>query len=877
MTPFKMSKFQTGIDGDFLEAQWLTTHSDYPSNEAAYFRYPLNVDKKISRATLYMVSGGPHELHFNGIRYFDQLLNPVFVDFSNHLPYNAYDVTDYLSQGLNTIGIVLGNGWYNFPEKTSWSYNEASWRGRPKMKFMISILYEDGSLSNYISRETNTTYSRGILGYNSIYTGEIFRFNASKLDWSKSDFNDETWHQPRSVSFNVETISQEIPPIAIMDTVYTTEVVKISPRRSIAIFPYNFSGITSLRLSGNQGQQYTIRYAERYFEEQGYVDINNLSNHFVQTDNDPLALQQDKIYFESSGEHTFTNSFNYKAFRYVQIDSDSEFELQPEDIIGLFVHTKMDKKSTFQTSNGLINSIAEITERTILSNFHGYPEDCPHREKNGWTGDGHLIARTGMRVFDATLLYDKWLVDHRLSQTDEGNIPNIVPTDEWGYEDTQFDWTVSTILVTWDLYQQTTDPSIIEKHFAMMSEYMNYWISRSRGGLMHGGFGDWKYSGKKPDRNLTSSILFYHASHLMSKMSRITKRLDEAKYYEIKANQTMKRINEEFFRMDSLFYGNGTITEQAMAIYYDLVPHSFKSDVLEYLVDEIKNVNYQIGVGVLGTKVLYSALSGSGEKDLALKLAVRKDSPSYGFSISNGATTLSENLDYYGAHYGGSQNHPYFGSIYDYFVEHLSGYSESSDIGLPYFEIKPSFPEELSNVHFTIESVKGHVELAWEKKPNNQASYYVNIPPNSNMLFIPPNDALLSKINSSVNVRPYMQQIITNGQPVILPNGSYEMIFDLTQSPKAVTAYPHGELVFDGGSVFFSSHNSISLTAGQVHIYALDGKKIFDKTINSFSPFITHLAEVQNKLIKHGPIIFYFESKTKDSNQFHVLKLGIQH
>jgi ABC-type lipoprotein release transport system permease subunit len=33
-----------------------------------------------------------------------------------------------------------------------------------------------------------------------------------------------------------------------------------------------------------------------------------------------------------------------------------------------------------------------------VSNFVGIPTDCPHREKNGWTGDAHLAAETGVEV-----------------------------------------------------------------------------------------------------------------------------------------------------------------------------------------------------------------------------------------------------------------------------------------------------------------------------------------------------------------------------------------------------------------------------------------------------------------------------------------------
>ena len=43
----------------------------------------------------------------------------------------------------------------------------------------------------------------------------------------------------------------------------------------------------------------------------------------------------------------------------------------------------------------------------------GYPTDCPQREKNGWTGDGHFAIETALYNYDGITVYEKWLADHR--------------------------------------------------------------------------------------------------------------------------------------------------------------------------------------------------------------------------------------------------------------------------------------------------------------------------------------------------------------------------------------------------------------------------------------------------------------------------------
>ena len=52
-----------------------------------------------------------------------------------------------------------------------------------------------------------------------------------------------------------------------------------------------------------------------------------------------------------------------------------------------------------------------------LSNLMGYLTDCPQREKNGWTGDGHFAIETALYNFDGITVYEKWLADHRMNSS----------------------------------------------------------------------------------------------------------------------------------------------------------------------------------------------------------------------------------------------------------------------------------------------------------------------------------------------------------------------------------------------------------------------------------------------------------------------------
>lgn len=70
------------------------------------------------------------------------------------------------------------------------------------------------------------------------------------------------------------------------------------------------------------------------------------------------------------------------------------------------------------------------TNNAYLSNLMGYPTDCPQREKNGWTGDGHFAIETALYNYDGITVYEKWLADHRDEQQPNGVLPDIIRPED---------------------------------------------------------------------------------------------------------------------------------------------------------------------------------------------------------------------------------------------------------------------------------------------------------------------------------------------------------------------------------------------------------------------------------------------------------------
>ena len=69
--------------------------------------------------------------------------------------------------------------------------------------------------------------------------------------------------------------------------------------------------------------------------------------------------------------------------------------------------TDFDSIGSFECSSADLNRLQAT--RLLLANFVGIPTDCPHREKNGWTGDAQLAAETGSANFDSAGGYGQWV------------------------------------------------------------------------------------------------------------------------------------------------------------------------------------------------------------------------------------------------------------------------------------------------------------------------------------------------------------------------------------------------------------------------------------------------------------------------------------
>ncbi|MCU0388526.1 MAG: alpha-L-rhamnosidase N-terminal domain-containing protein, partial [Chitinophagaceae bacterium] len=77
-------------------------------------RKEFSLAGKPRNAYVHVTGLGSYQLFINGRKVSDDLLTPGWTEFNRRVEYQTYDVGSYLTTGKNTIGIMLGNAWWQF-------------------------------------------------------------------------------------------------------------------------------------------------------------------------------------------------------------------------------------------------------------------------------------------------------------------------------------------------------------------------------------------------------------------------------------------------------------------------------------------------------------------------------------------------------------------------------------------------------------------------------------------------------------------------------------------------------------------------------------------------------------------------------------------
>ncbi|HEX2988650.1 MAG TPA: family 78 glycoside hydrolase catalytic domain [Chloroflexota bacterium] len=720
---------------------------EYRRLPARMLRRELQVDRKIKRATVYMCGLGLSELYINGRRIGDHVLSPGLTDYNKRSLYVTYDVAKDLRQGTNAVGVVLGNGRYFAPRRSSPTTTVSY--GYPKLLFQIQTEYEDGSVSTVVSDESWKITDSGPIRANNEYDGEVYDARKEMNGWSEAGFEDSSWRTASIVDAPKGVLSSEMAePIRVMEKLRPIAVTSPSPGVHIFDMGQNMVGWCRLKVKGPRGTRVSMKHAER-LNPDGTLYLANIRS----------AKATDTYILRGGGGEVYEPRFTYHGFRYVEI-TGLPYEPDLLTLEGMVIHDALQRTGEFSCSNQLLNRIYQNSCWGIRGNYRSIPTDCPQRdERQGWFGDRAQVSRGEMYIFDVAALYTKWIRDMEDSQLPDGSIPDIAPAF-WPFYTNSITFPTAALAIPDHLYQLYGDLRILETHYQSAKGWVDKASERLTGDTMpRDTYGDWcvppeslemilsSDPNRVTDPELVSTAYFHYDLRLIARWAALLGRKEDAARYGDLADRVKTAFNRKFFNETTGIYGNGTQTSSVLALAYNLVPEEHKERVVANLVENVLvKSDCHIGTGMVGCQWLMRALSDNGRPDVAYKLASQTTYPSWGYMVEQGATTIWElwNGDR-GDPLMNSGNHVMqIGDLCTWLHEYVAGIAPDSRCpGFKRVVMRPCITAGLTSARAYHKSMYGRIASDW-KIADGTFSWRIEIPANTTgAIYVPAKDAEL--------------------------------------------------------------------------------------------------------------------------------------
>lgn len=719
---------------------FVSAGSDYSTLEkpvaAPYIIKNFEITSLPQRAELTICGIGFYELYVNGKNITKGHLAPYISNPDDILYYDNYDMTDLITIGKNTLGIILGNGMMNNPGGFIWDFDDARFRGVPR----VALAFESETL-NFETDESFLWHSSPIL-FDDFRCGVHYDSRKKIADWSLPSCDRTDWNPvikaeaPRGdcriCSAEPITAQEEIKAISINKASLAAFNISEQVARKyddisrvfynsdakegyLYDFGVNSAGIYRLEIKGKPGQRIEIQAAE-YIDENGDVNYNNIGCFY------PESMAHRDVFYCSGEKDVFTLPFTYHGCRYYHVMGLEEEQATPELLTYIVMNSNLLSRGHFSCSDPIANKIQEMAIRSDLANFYYFPTDCPHREKNGWTGDAALSAEHMAMYYDIQKSFAEWMRNISKSLKDNGCIPGIIPTGDWGYDRLNGPaWDVVITEIPYQTYLHYGDKNIIIENANAIWRYLNYAAGRmDNRNLVEYGLGDWC----PPDRQvsdytaplvLTDSIMTMvmagTAAYLFGKIGFYMQQA----FAESMAKKVRRAIRDHLIDLTTMTAAGNCLTSQAMAMYYDLFEQTEKTRAFKVLLELVHLAGDFMDVGILGARTIFHVLAEHGEGDLAYKMITRPESPSYGNQVLRGRTALPENFNNKsGPIY--SLNHHFFGDVSAWFMKRVAGIIVNPNLSDPAeINISPVFITALAFAEASLETIKGCINVNWSR------------------------------------------------------------------------------------------------------------------------------------------------------------------
>jgi alpha-L-rhamnosidase len=742
------------------ESPWGAVAPPAPEQPAPLVRRAFTLAKPVERARLYVAGAAYADVHLNGRRVSDHVMDPGFTRYDERVEYVTHDVTEQLRRGENVLGAELGRGFFGMTTPNVWNWHTVPWHGDQRALLQLEVTHPDGTRTTVASSD-GWSWHESPTRFDSQYGGESYDARLAQDGWDAPGFDADGWAPAVELPAPAgRLVAQEHQPMKVMETLRPVRVTNPKPGVHVFALPRNIAGWARLRVHGPEGTALTLRYGEKLNADGTVQSSNNLVTGRFQTDTYTLR--------GASGTETWEPRFAYKGFQYVQVTGWPGTPTV-DDLDGRLVHSDIDGRGEFASDQPLFATVRDLTLKTVLNNWHGIPTDTPMYEKNGWTGDAQLMTETYLFELDAQRLLVKWLDDIRDSVDANGRPPAIAPDGGWGQGSygAAPPWNAAYVLIPWWLYEYRGDQRVLADHYAAMRRFIDWEIARSPDGIHTSFLGDYLapgYGGNPAeDLALAGTAYAYEMVATMAKAAGVLGREADAERYRTEAARIRDAFNARYLDTGRGIYRTDRDpgyrqTHSVLALAFGMVPAEHEQAVVDNLVADVRARGDHLNTGALGTKYLLPVLTEHGHGDLAYAVATQRTYPSWGYWVDNGATSLWERWDLNAR----SRDHAFLGgAIEDWFFKDLAGIRPLQP-GFAAFEVRPEPVGDLGQASAATETPYGRAATAWRRDADGSLHLRVQVPAGSRALVHVP-AASAADVDAPAGARPEGER---DGRPV---------------------------------------------------------------------------------------------------------------
>jgi len=715
------SYFETGKMDEPFSGKWIGNQNKNIQN--TLLKRELSIKKNIKKARIYMSGLGVYELNINDKKVSDELLAPGSTNYDKLIQVQTYDVTDSFIQGKNQLQISLGDGWY----KGNLGFDGGKdniYGDQQRAILELHILYDDDTKEVITSDDSWLTTS-GKTTKSAIYYGEDLDDTITPNNWDKAIVLD----------YPTDILADRLSlPLKVQEYLPAKELINTPNGEQVIDFNQNHSGIMEFYNREPKGTKITIQVGE--ILQKGNFYRKNLRE-----------ARAAFTYISDGTEKWVRPHFTYFGYRYIKITGNTK-PLQLKDFKAAVVYSNMEMTGSIKTDNQLVNRLFQNVQWSQKSNFFDVPTDCPQRdERLGWTGDADIFSNTSTFNMNVYAFFKKYAKDMKIEQENHDGMLTMYAPSLGNNEGGAAIWGDAATIIPWNMYDKYGDDAILKQNYSSMKSWVD-WIhqnvQKSGKNLWTGSFqfGDWlsldsenpAVPNGKTDEDFIASIYYYYSTWIVSQAAKILNHPDDHDYYKELRQSIKKEILHEYITQSGRV-AIDTQTAYALVLKFDIIPESLKNRVVSDLVKRLNKDNDHLQTGFVGTPFLCQVLSENGHHELATKIFLNEDYPSWLYAVKLGATTTWErwnsvlsdgSMNPEGMN---SLNHYSLGAIMEWAYKYLLGINKQTN-GYQTVYLEPKFDYRLKHItgHYTSSYGELNIKYDLETDAKHTITSQISVP-----------------------------------------------------------------------------------------------------------------------------------------------------